>query len=57
MTTRYVSVGQCLSNKEIVRSELLDQLTKWHHLNEAGVVSDEEYEDLRKTILTDIKQL
>ena len=40
-----------------VRSELLDQLGKRHKLNEAGVVSDDEYEELKKTILSDIRQL
>ena len=40
-----------------VRSKLLDQLSKWHKLNTDGVVSDIEYEELKKTILTDIKQL
>ena len=35
-----------------VRSELLDQLSKWHKLNMDGVVSDAEYEELKKTILT-----
>ena len=37
-----------------VRSELLDQLSKWHKLSETGVVSDKEYEEFK---MTDIKQL
>ena len=53
--------GACVSptkrSKVTVRSELLDQLSKWHKLNEDGVVSDIEYEDLKKTILSDIDQL
>ena len=40
-----------------MRSELLDQLSKWYKLNADGVVSDSEYEELKKTILSDIKQL
>lgn len=44
-------------SKVSVRSELLDQLEKWHKLSEAGVVDDVEYEDLKKNILSDIKQL
>lgn len=52
-----VSVSPTKKSKVSVRSELLDQLAKWHRLNEAGVVSDGEYEDLKKTILSDIKQL
>lgn len=43
--------------KVSVRSELLDQLGKWHKLNENGVVCNEEYEELKRTILSDIKQL
>ena len=45
------------SKKVSVRSELLDQLTKWHNLSECGVVSHEEYEELRKKILGDIKHM
>lgn len=51
------SVSPTKRSKVSIRSELLDQLAKWHKLNETGVVSDEEYEDLKKTILSDIKQL
>ena len=39
-----------------VRSELLYPLAKWHKLSEAGVVSVTEYDDLKKTILSDIKE-
>ena len=49
--------GVSPTKKVSVRSELLDQLAKWHKLNETGVVTDGEYEDLKKTILSDIKQL
>ena len=45
------------SKKVSVRSELLDQLSKWHTLNQTGVVSDEDYKDLKENILQDIKQL
>lgn len=40
-----------------VRTELLDQLGKWHKLNEAGVMSNTEYEELKQQILSDIKDL
>ena len=51
--------GACVSptKKVSVQSELLNQLAKWHKLNETGVVTDVEYEDLKKAILSDIKQL
>ena len=44
------SVSISPSEKVSVRSELIDQLAKWHKLNEAGVVSDTEYEDLKKFV-------
>ena len=53
-----VAVDSATSTSRVsVRSELLDQLSKWHKLNTDGVVSNVEYEELKKTILTDIKQL
>ena len=39
-----------------VRSELIDQLDKFHKLKASGVLSSAEYE-LRSTILLDIKNL
>lgn len=39
-----------------LRSECIDQLTKWHQLMENGVISSQEYEDMHKTILGDIKK-
>ena len=39
-----------------LRSECIDQLTKWHQLMENGVISSQEYEDMHKTILRDIKK-
>ena len=37
--------------------ELIDQLDKFHKLKESGDVSSAEYEELRSTILSDIKTL
>lgn len=55
---RFATVANVSPIKKVsVRSELLDQLAKWHKLNENGVVSNEEYEELKKTILSDIKEL
>ena len=48
-----VSPGKRIS----LRSECISQLDKWHQLKERGVVSDDEYKDLQKTILTDIKKI
>ena len=39
-----------------LRSECIDQLTKWHKLMNDGVISVEEYQDMHKTILGDIKK-
>lgn len=43
--------------KARVRSELIEQLDKFHKLKESGAVSSTEYEELRSTILSDIKTL
>ncbi len=40
-----------------LRSELIDQLQKWHNLRDIGAISPKEYEDLQQTILADIKTL
>ncbi len=39
-----------------LRSECIDQLDKWHRLMERGVISPEQYTEMQKTILTDIKK-
>ena len=53
MTQKPVSPGR----KVRVRSELIDQLDKFHKLKESGAVSSAEYEELRSIILSDIKTL
>lgn len=40
-----------------IRSELIDQLEKWHKLLDLGVIAQREYDDLKEKILSDIKQL
>lgn len=52
-----VGYGISPTKKVSVRSELLDQLSKWHKLSEAGVVSSSEYDELKQKILSDIKEL
>ena len=37
-----------------IRGECIDQLRKWHELLERGGISQEEYEDLQKTIMADM---
>lgn len=39
-----------------LRTQCIDQLTKWHRLLENRVISEEEYEEMHKTIMTDIKK-
>ena len=39
-----------------MRSECIDQLDKWHRLMERGAISPEQYSELQKTILADIKK-
>ena len=50
------SIGVSPGERVSLRSECINQLDKWHQLRERGVISNEQYEDLQKTILTDIKQ-
>ena len=38
-----------------MRSECIDQLEKWHKLMECGAISNEQYAELKDTILKDIK--
>ena len=40
-----------------MRSELIDQLGKCVSLREKGALSDEEYQELQKSIMTDIKSV
>jgi hypothetical protein len=40
-----------------MRTELIDQLEKWNQLHTSGVIDESEYQELRKTIITDIKEL
>ena len=47
-----VSPGKRIS----LRSECINQLDKWHQLKERGVITGEQYEELQKTILVDIKK-
>ena len=35
-----------------LRSELIDQLEKWHKLLDSGAVSQEDYDDLKSKILS-----
>ena len=50
------SGGVSLGKRISLCSECINQLDKWHQLKERGVISREEYEELQKTILVDIKK-
>jgi len=39
-----------------LRTQCIDQLTKWHRLMEDQVISKEEYQEMHKTIMSDIKK-
>lgn len=56
--TKTASIGGGASpGKRIrLRSECIDQLTKWSKLKNDGVITMEEYQDMHKTILGDIKK-
>ena len=39
-----------------LHTQCIDQLTKWHKLMEDGVITNEEYKEMHKTIMSDIKK-
>ena len=39
-----------------LRTQCIDQLTKWHKLMEDEVISTEEYQEMHKTIMNGIKK-
>lgn len=43
-------------NRIHLRSECIDQLTKWHKLMDDGVITLEEYQEMHKTIMEDNKK-
>ena len=45
-----ISPGKCVS----LRSECINQLDKWHSLLEKGIISQEQYDDMKKTNLHDM---
>ena len=45
------------SKKVGIRSELITQLKQWHALLESGVVSQNEYDEMKTAIMTDMKEL
>ena len=53
---RKESVGVSPVKRISLCTECIMQLDKWHQLKERDVISVNEYEDLQKTILTDIKK-
>ena len=40
-----------------MRGQCVDQLTKWHDLLEKGAITDEQYAELKSTILEDVKKI
>ena len=50
-------VSNSPGRKVTLRTELIDQLEKWNRLHTAGVIDEDEYQELRKSILADIKGL
>lgn len=49
-----VSPGISPSKRINLRSECIDQLDKWHDLFQRGVISQQQYDELQATILSDI---
>ena len=50
-------IGMSPGKKATIRSKLIDQLQKWYELLETGAISQIQYNELKETILSDIKQL
>ena len=48
------SVSVSPGKKISIRSELIDQLEKWHRLMDCGAITEEQYKELQETILSDI---
>ena len=40
-----------------MRTELINQLEKWHRLYEAGAITSKEYDSLKSSILSDIENV
>ncbi len=45
------------STNVFMRTQLRDQLEKWKKLHTDGIIDDNEYKELRESILTDIRNL
>ena len=50
-STSYNSPGK----QVLLRGQLIDQLSKWHDLLERGAITQQQYEKLQGTIITDVK--
>ena len=50
------SAGISPGKKVNLRFECINQLDKWHDLKVRGVISDEQYQEMKDTILNDIKK-
>ena len=55
-TNPSVSAGISPGKKVSLRSECIEQLDKWHDLMVRGVISNEQYKEMKDTILSDIKK-
>ena len=47
--------GLSPSKQVHLRTELIEQLSKWHALLESGAITQEQYQDMKDTIISDMK--
>ena len=52
-----LSSGVSPGRKVNIRSELINQLDKWHKLLDSSVITQDEYDELKGKILSDIKEM
>ena len=51
------SAGLSPSKKVHLRTELIDQLSKWHSLLESGAITKEQYQKIQDTIILDVNSV
>lgn len=51
------STGGISPGKQIgLRTELINQLDRWHQLLEKGAITQDQYQELQEKILSDVKK-
>ena len=56
-SSKSASVAASPTKRLNLRMQCIDQLSKWHVLLESGAITEAQYDDLKATILEDIKHM